>query len=124
MYVIKDANDSVRLCCFRCLFPKDHCGFMMMWLELFLIFFGLRMSFQFLNKQGALETLQISMQVLQWMEDTGIQPSNGMIRDIVSFAQTSGGAEYATIIQERIGKLMFVSCKRVTFVLVLFLLLI
>lgn len=46
------------------------------------------------------------MQVLQWMEGAGIQPSYGMFRDIVSFAQTRGGAEYAAIIQERIGKLI------------------
>lgn len=53
------------------------------------------------------------MQVLQWMEDAGIQPSYGMFRDIVSFAQTRGGAEYAAIIQERIGKLVFISGKKI-----------
>lgn len=46
------------------------------------------------------------MQVLQWMEDAGIKPSHGMFRDILSFAQKSGGMEYAAIIQERVGKLI------------------
>jgi len=43
------------------------------------------------------------MQVLQWMEDAGIQPSNEMYNDILFFAQRSGGAEYAVVIQERVG---------------------
>lgn len=63
------------------------------------------------------------MQVLQWMEGAGIQPSYGMFRDIVSFAQTRGGAEYAAIIQERIGKLiLFLTRKsKICFILSVFL---
>ncbi|KAH7557229.1 hypothetical protein JRO89_XS11G0079600 [Xanthoceras sorbifolium] len=45
------------------------------------------------------------IEVLQWMEEAGIQPSNGMFRDIHSFAQKSGGAEYAVIIQEKVESL-------------------
>ena len=43
------------------------------------------------------------LQVLQWMEDAGIQPSNGMYRDISYFAQRSVGAECAATIQEKLG---------------------
>ena len=43
------------------------------------------------------------MQVLQWMEDAGVQPSNGMYHDIIFFAQRGGGAEYAAVIQKRVG---------------------
>ncbi|EXC04358.1 hypothetical protein L484_015985 [Morus notabilis] len=42
------------------------------------------------------------IEVLQWMEDAGIQPSNGMFLDISTYAQKSGGAEYAAIIKERL----------------------
>ncbi|GKV27597.1 hypothetical protein SLEP1_g36756 [Rubroshorea leprosula] len=45
------------------------------------------------------------IEVLQWMEDAGIQPSDGMFVDIVSFAQKSVGAEYAAIIEERVESL-------------------
>lgn len=63
------------------------------------------------------------MQVLQWMEGAGIQPSYGMFRDIVSFAQTRGGAEYAAIIQERIGKLILFQTRKskICFILSVFL---
>ncbi|OWM67253.1 hypothetical protein CDL15_Pgr000705 [Punica granatum] len=46
------------------------------------------------------------IEVLQWMGDSGMQPSNGMYRDIYSFAQRSAGAENATIIYNRIGEHM------------------
>ncbi|KAE8692542.1 Detected protein of unknown function [Hibiscus syriacus] len=42
------------------------------------------------------------IEVLQWMEDAGIQPSRGMFVDIVSFSQKGCGAEYADKIQERL----------------------
>ena len=37
------------------------------------------------------------------MEEAGLQPSVGMYRSISSFAQNRCGAEYAAVIQERIG---------------------
>ena len=43
------------------------------------------------------------MQVLQWMEDAGIQPSIGMYQSILFFAQNSAGADYAAVIQGRVG---------------------
>ncbi|KAJ0044038.1 hypothetical protein Pint_17867 [Pistacia integerrima] len=49
------------------------------------------------------------IEVLQWMEDAGIKPSHGMFRDILSFAQKSGGMEYASIIQERVESLKRIS---------------
>ncbi|PQQ14784.1 hypothetical protein Pyn_28052 [Prunus yedoensis var. nudiflora] len=42
------------------------------------------------------------IEVLQWMVDAGIRPSSQMYLDISSFAQKSGGAEYATFIKQRI----------------------
>lgn len=45
------------------------------------------------------------IEVLQWMEDAGIQPSNSMYLDISTYAQKSGGADYAAIIQERLDSL-------------------
>ncbi|OMO71314.1 putative pentatricopeptide repeat-containing protein [Corchorus olitorius] len=51
------------------------------------------------GKSGKIESM---MKVLQWMEDAGIQPSNGMIVDIVSFSQKGCGAEYAEKIRERL----------------------
>lgn len=42
-------------------------------------------------------------QVLHWMEDAGIQPTNGMYHDISTYAEKSGGHDYAAIIKERIG---------------------
>ncbi|KAF5946370.1 hypothetical protein HYC85_016598 [Camellia sinensis] len=45
------------------------------------------------------------VEVLQWMEDAKIQPSIGMYRDILFFAQNSGGAEYAAVIHERVESL-------------------
>ncbi|XP_002529506.3 pentatricopeptide repeat-containing protein At2g41720 isoform X1 [Ricinus communis] len=45
------------------------------------------------------------IEVLEWMEDAGIQPSIGMYYDISSYVQKGGGAEYAAIIQERVESL-------------------
>ena len=39
------------------------------------------------------------------MEEAGLQPSVQMYRSLSSFAQTRGGAEYAAVIQERLGML-------------------
>ena len=44
-------------------------------------------------------------QVLQWMEDAGLEPSIGMYRNLLFFAQRSGGADLTAIVQERIGRL-------------------
>ena len=54
-----------------------------------------------------METPTFLLQVLQWMEDAGIRPSNGMFHDISSFAEKSSGSDYA-IINERIGMLIFI----------------
>lgn len=43
------------------------------------------------------------MQVLQWMKDAGIHPSNEMYHDISSFSQKCCGAENAAVIKERLG---------------------
>lgn len=43
------------------------------------------------------------MQVLQWMEDAGLRPSNEMYSDISSFSQKCCGAENAAVIKERLG---------------------
>jgi hypothetical protein len=51
------------------------------------------------------------MQVLEWMEEARVQPSNGMYFDIISFAQKSG-ATYSSIIQERVGMQILVSHTR------------
>ena len=70
-----------------------------------------RCALQVFTKGKTQSALQISVQVLQWMEDAGIQPSNGMFVDIVSFSQKGCGAEYADKIQERLGKLkLFLVC--------------
>ncbi|GFP92215.1 pentatricopeptide repeat-containing protein at2g41720 [Phtheirospermum japonicum] len=45
------------------------------------------------------------MQVMQWMEDAGIPPSAHMYNSLMSYAQTSGGAENAAVIRERIESL-------------------
>ncbi|CAK7342604.1 unnamed protein product [Dovyalis caffra] len=55
-----------------------------------------------------------SSQVLEWMEEAGVQPSNGMYCDIFSFAQKSG-ATYASIIQERVGMQILLLLKRIMF---------
>jgi len=47
--------------------------------------------------------MQILLQVLQWMEDAGIHPSNEMYREISSFSQKNCGAENAAVIKERLG---------------------
>lgn len=49
------------------------------------------------------------MQVLQWMDDAGIQPSNAMYKDILYFAQNCGGAECAAVIKGRVGMWLFSS---------------
>lgn len=45
------------------------------------------------------------IEVLQWMEESGLQPSVAMYRDVVFFAQRNGGSDVAAIIQERIDSL-------------------
>lgn len=55
----------------------------------------------------------IFAQVLQWMVDAGIRPSSQMYLDISSFAHKSAGAEYATLIKERIGMHMNISFYRI-----------
>lgn len=44
------------------------------------------------------------LEVLQWMEDAGIHPSNEMYRDI-SFSQKNCGVENAAVIKERLESL-------------------
>ncbi|KAI5427096.1 hypothetical protein KIW84_032501 [Lathyrus oleraceus] len=44
------------------------------------------------------------LEVLQWMEDAGIHPSNEMYRDISSFSKCCG-AENAAVIKERLGNM-------------------
>lgn len=46
---------------------------------------------------------QILMQVLEWMEDGGIHPTNEMYHDISSFSQKCCGAENVAVIKERLG---------------------
>ncbi|KVH94781.1 hypothetical protein Ccrd_003155 [Cynara cardunculus var. scolymus] len=43
--------------------------------------------------------------VMQWMEDSGVQPSVEMYQSILAFAQSSG-REYSVIIQDRVGRSM------------------
>lgn len=50
---------------------------------------------------------QSVMQVLEWIVEGGIHPSSEMYSNIFTFAQRSCGAEYASAIQERIGKSSF-----------------
>uniref|UniRef100_A0A803MAD0 PROP1-like PPR domain-containing protein n=1 Tax=Chenopodium quinoa TaxID=63459 RepID=A0A803MAD0_CHEQI len=45
------------------------------------------------------------VEVLQWMEEAGLQPSVAMYRDVLYFAQRSGGSDLAAVIQERIDSL-------------------
>ncbi|KAJ8437045.1 hypothetical protein Cgig2_025892 [Carnegiea gigantea] len=45
------------------------------------------------------------MEVLQWMEEAGLEPSIEMYRNLLFFAQRSGGADLIGIIQERIDSL-------------------
>lgn len=54
--------------------------------------------------------MQILLQVLQWMEDAGIHPSNEMYRDISSFSQKNCGVENAAVIKERLGMDTLFSC--------------
>ncbi|KAK2975136.1 hypothetical protein RJ640_010816, partial [Escallonia rubra] len=42
------------------------------------------------------------VEVLEWMEDAGIQPSNIMYDNILSFAQKNSGTENAAFIRERV----------------------
>lgn len=46
------------------------------------------------------------------MIDAGIEPSNQMYHDVFSYAQKSVGAEYAAIIQERVGMHILISLSR------------
>ncbi|KAA3457122.1 pentatricopeptide repeat-containing protein isoform X1 [Gossypium australe] len=50
----------------------------------------------------AAENWRKYIEVLQWMEDSGIQPSKGMFVDIVSFSQKRCGVEYADKIKEKV----------------------
>lgn len=45
------------------------------------------------------------LQVLEWMSDAGIQPSNQMYRDIVSFGERSAGIEFEPLIRQKIGEM-------------------
>ncbi|KAH8485577.1 hypothetical protein H0E87_027128 [Populus deltoides] len=49
--------------------------------------------------------------VLGWIEEAGIQPSNGMYCDVFSFAQKSGATD-ASIIEERVGSLRILIWER------------
>lgn len=48
-------------------------------------------------------SIKLFVQVLQWMEDAGVRPSNSMYLNISTYAQESGGADYAAVIKERVG---------------------
>ncbi|XP_009617024.2 pentatricopeptide repeat-containing protein At2g41720 isoform X1 [Nicotiana tomentosiformis] len=45
------------------------------------------------------------VEVLEWMEDGGIQPASNMYEDILFFAQHSAGTENAAVIKQRLGSL-------------------
>ncbi|XP_073153720.1 pentatricopeptide repeat-containing protein At2g41720 isoform X1 [Henckelia pumila] len=45
------------------------------------------------------------IEVMQWMEDAGVQPSAGIYNNILYFAQRSAGIENAAVIRERIESL-------------------
>lgn len=44
------------------------------------------------------------LQVLEWMSDAGIQPSNQMCRDIISFGERSAGTVFEPIIRQKMGE--------------------
>ena len=46
---------------------------------------------------------EIVLQVLQWMEEAGLQPSIAMYHDVLFFAQRSGGPDLAAMIQANMG---------------------
>ncbi|KAJ4837305.1 hypothetical protein Tsubulata_035841 [Turnera subulata] len=54
------------------------------------------------------------LEVMGWMQDAGICPSDGMYSDIISFAQKSGGAKYAAIIKERAESLRTKCGKKIS----------
>lgn len=45
------------------------------------------------------------LQVLEWMSDAGIQPSNQMYRDIISFGERSAGIEFEPLIRQKLGEM-------------------
>ncbi|CAH2058480.1 unnamed protein product [Thlaspi arvense] len=45
------------------------------------------------------------IEVLEWMSDAGIQPSNQMYRDIVSFGERSAGIEFEPLIRQKMGEM-------------------
>lgn len=59
--------------------------------------------------------LRTYMQVLEWMENAGIQPSLGMYRNIYSYAWKDGGKEYAALIQEKMGMLSILQVQTSTY---------
>lgn len=44
------------------------------------------------------------LQVLEWMNDGGIQPSTQMYRDIISFGERSAGIEFEPLIRQKLGE--------------------
>ena len=57
------------------------------------------------------------MQVLQWMEDAGIHPSNEMYHDISSYSQRCCGAENAAVIKERLGMDIHIGIETLCFLI-------
>lgn len=45
------------------------------------------------------------LQVLEWMSDAGIHPSNQMYRDIISFGERSAGIEFEPLIRQKLGEI-------------------
>ncbi|RYR51812.1 hypothetical protein Ahy_A06g026785 isoform B [Arachis hypogaea] len=54
------------------------------------------------------------LEVLQWMEDSGIQPSNEMYHDISSYSQRCVGAENAAVVKERLESVKGKSRERIS----------
>jgi hypothetical protein len=50
------------------------------------------------------------IEVLEWMSGAGIQPSNQMYRDIISFGERSAGIEFEPLIRQKLGE-MREECK-------------
>ncbi|URE15279.1 PPR repeat [Musa troglodytarum] len=48
---------------------------------------------------------RMCIEVLQWMEDAGIQPTLNMYRSVLSYARKDNSMEHANLIQERISNL-------------------
>ncbi|KAL8162320.1 hypothetical protein V2J09_013809 [Rumex salicifolius] len=57
---------------------------------------------QLLGKSGKIGNM---MRVLQWMEDSGVQPTFEMYQNIVFYAERSSGPEHADIIRQRLDSL-------------------